>query len=249
MAKLRKIVKKVGRAHAKVFAKTAKFVTPVVAAAATVFGGPIAGLAVTAAASGAARYAGATAARAKGIQGRDARAAGVKLRKKVLIGGLIGTGGGLVASAGIAAIAGTGATSILTGAGRAALSKPATDTSGIITSLPTDAAPAGGDTSGIITSLGGGSPSTPGSSPGGGVLSNIFGTAGKAYDLYDERAKRLAGDRAASRGGSEAGLLGGITGPGGLLDATNEDGSTNWTKIALIGGGVFLLLALSKKAA
>lgn len=120
---LKGFAKKVGRLHAKVFAKTAKFVTPVLSAAATVFGGPGAGLAITAAGAGIAQYAGATAARAKGIKGRAARAQGHKLRAKVLKTGLLGVGGGLAIGAGIAAAAGTGATAVLTGAGRAALSK------------------------------------------------------------------------------------------------------------------------------
>ena len=104
--KVGKVAKKIGRAGAKVTAKIVKPVTLVLSAAATVAFGPAAGLAISAGGAAIARQQGATAARAKGKRGKEARTVGRKLAKKTLKLGLLGTGVGAVASAGISAATG-----------------------------------------------------------------------------------------------------------------------------------------------
>lgn len=99
--KVRKVAKKIGRAGAKVTAKIVKPVTGVLSAVATVAFGPAAGLAIAGAGAAIARQQGATAARAKGKKGKEARTAGRKLAKKTLKIGLLATGAGTVVSAGV----------------------------------------------------------------------------------------------------------------------------------------------------
>ncbi len=101
LGKIGKVAKKVGRASAKVTAKIVKPITGVLAAAATVAFGPAAGAAIAVGGAAIARQQGATAARAKGKHGKDARTVGRKLSKQTLKIGLLGTGVGAVASAGI----------------------------------------------------------------------------------------------------------------------------------------------------
>lgn len=96
--RLRKAVKKHGRLHAKIASKAVKVVTPVLAAAATVFAGPAAGMAITAAGGGIARWSGATNARAQGKHGRHARKVGRKLAARTMKYGALATGAGLLGS-------------------------------------------------------------------------------------------------------------------------------------------------------
>lgn len=121
MSRLRKKIKKVARKHLKVVSKAVKVVTPVLAAAGSIIGGPVLGTAIAGAGAGIARYSGAAAARSQGIRGRDARVKGRKLAKRTLIYGMggaaLGFGASLVAGgSALGGLAGAGALS--SGAGK-----------------------------------------------------------------------------------------------------------------------------------
>src|SRR5437016_5862775 len=87
------------------------YVTGVVAAAGSYLGGPVVGAALGAIGSEANYYVGATAARAKGLHGRDARHKGVLERKRSAYAAIVGVGVGTTAAvaAGALGLAGTGA--------------------------------------------------------------------------------------------------------------------------------------------
>lgn len=106
MASARKFFKRLGRKTAKVHKQINRIATPLVAAGASYFGGPVAGAAVTAAGAQASYYFRATEARDKGIRGRSARELGRGERKRVAIYGAIGTGTGALASGASSLIAG-----------------------------------------------------------------------------------------------------------------------------------------------
>lgn len=121
---LRKAVKRHGRKAQKI---TAKIVKPVTAALATVASAivPGSGVVFTAAGAGIARVTGATAARDKGLSGREARAKGRKLAKQTMKLGLIGTVAGTGLGLGAAALAGTSALGGVVKAAPALLSRSA----------------------------------------------------------------------------------------------------------------------------
>jgi hypothetical protein len=100
---VRRETKKETRVVARVTAKASPYVNAVASGVATYFGGPIAGEAVAGALAEGSYYAGSTAARAHGKHGRDARHAGVVLRKKSFKTSQYGIGAGGVASSLVAA--------------------------------------------------------------------------------------------------------------------------------------------------
>lgn len=90
--------KRLGRKTAKISTRINRIATPIVAAGAGYFGGPVAGAAVTALGAQAGYYFRGTQARNEGLHGRDARARARGERKRVAIYGSIGTGAGAVGS-------------------------------------------------------------------------------------------------------------------------------------------------------
>jgi hypothetical protein len=259
--KIRKIIKKVGRLHAKVFAKTVKIVAPVASAVASIYGGPAAGAAVTGSLAITARYASAASNRGKGWSHAKINEKARSLRKQVLKYGMLGTGVG----AATAAIAGGSVLSGLTGLGSSTLSKlgiaspPLNRDVRDFGPLPALGADPGGEAPAGMGSFASSSPAgariyndqetsltkIPGvdgkSTNYSSILTSVLGIGAKALERSGASSDRSAP--------AQAGLLGGLTGDGGALDVTNPDGSTDWMKIALIGGGVLLLVTMAKKAA
>lgn len=113
--KVKTRAKQIGRRAQEVGAKVVKYATPVLAGVGTFIGGPLVGAGVTAAGSAAARGMGATAARRKGLKGKEARTKGRKLMRATAKYGLLGTGAGMVGAGVFAAASGGNILGALTG--------------------------------------------------------------------------------------------------------------------------------------
>ncbi len=189
--KWRKKFKKIGRKAQKITAKASKIITPVVALAATVAFGPVAGAAVAGVGAGIGRVTGATAARDKGLRGRDARAEGRKLAKKNLKWGLMATGVGAVANVGISLATGGnvlgslagGQTKIFGGKDSTGVDASSDSVSDIVTSIPGVYDPNGmavkpGSVPGIPDTGETDEVTRPGQAGGTGMLGDIFKVIG-----------------------------------------------------------------------
>lgn len=242
--KLKKRLKQIGRRVQTVGAKAVKYGTPVLGAVGTFFGGPLLGGAITAAGGAAARGMGATAARAKGLKGKEARTAGRKVMQKTLKYGLLGTGAGMAGAGIFAALSGGNVLGALLGGqqnvfgiGGGASASPGVDTmpGGLQEEAdymarmmqPGAQGKGYGDTS---------------STPGGGTgLSDLFGTALDAQKAY--YGKRLA-DITQVEPKPGGGFLSDLFGPG--PDGEEKKIMGLPAGLVVIGGGVLALVLLSK---
>lgn len=257
MASFKKRFKKIVRTIHKYEGRVLKVAAPVVGA---VFGGVVGAAAGTALGTAASYYGEKQGALAKGRKGKAVKKAGKRgLKSGLIIGGIVTGGTAVAALAGAGGLATGVATQAISAAAQAKKASaprsfidPASADPALEGQLPGTFGPPPGNPV-LPNDISGGELSRtvlPGSSSSSGagvsgILGSLLGVGNKVYEKIADRKSPLA-DIAAGGQPSQSGLLGGL---GDMLDPTNPDGSTDWTKIALIGGGVFLLVAMSKKAA